>query len=496
LFPNFDIFSNQIDEGIFNESLRSFFRQQALRIAFTLPLFNEINYQYPKIEPLKTLIINKLLDFMLINKQQVRKFETQLSSARDVQVQPQSPSIEVKGMETIDRNDIALISLLKIGLNSEQRRSNFQKINDFIRKQKNQFKISNDGKCQYCNTLNINLSSREFDLTISDITDKQSTTTITDKGQLSLNSLLKNRLKAINEYAKIITNIKLTDTANKSVKSVSLTRDLIEHLPNVYEIFIKNVKIVEIDDSLNIFSKNLRIIEFHQNDLSELPATLFNEQSMLQHIVIDNNLINFIPKTIFLMGSLRALTLSRLNLTSLPDQWYQDVNVNEKNDDICDIRSLTISQTRIKQLPNDLFIYNKYLEQLTFQGVHLILPENEKQWSHMSIDLNHVTRQYCPNLLTIEEAKSIFTKYDYDNNGFLDYKELQHFNAFIFIHFPRLGDDLYKNSEFIQEAGLGGLFSSLFQFKSLTCLDLSFQAIRLIPPEIKSFKSLKILKLK
>ena len=142
----------------------------------------------------------------------------------------------------------------------------------------------------------------------------------------------------------------------------------------------------------------------------------------------------------------------------------------------------------------------------------------------MSADLNKVISMYCPNLLTVEEAKEIFQKFDYDKNEMLDFKELQHFNAFIFQKFPRMtidtelgsfkkGDKQTKkennNDENVAiptiETEHGNLphnldiFGNLyrvFKIKTLAYLDLSFQSIKKIPGAVSSLTNLKVLKLK
>ena len=142
----------------------------------------------------------------------------------------------------------------------------------------------------------------------------------------------------------------------------------------------------------------------------------------------------------------------------------------------------------------------------------MILPEIESQWANMTVDVNKVISMYCPNLMSIDEARVVFQRFDYDKNGLLDYKELQHLNAFIFKKFPRFGSDL-KGDEDDEEKKeslndstdknkLAIFFmdnSVLFTFYrcvSLTYLDLSFQAIKTVSRGIRKLKNLKVLKLK
>lgn len=124
------------------------------------------------------------------------------------------------------------------------------------------------------------------------------------------------------------------------------------------------------------------------------------------------------------------------------------------------------------------------------------MPKNESQWPFMSVVLDQVLEEYCPNLLTIDEATELFRRFDYDKNNALDYRELQHFNAYIFKHFPRAGENetekstttITKSTPRTTEVGgegneqvelnleFCGLPSRMFFVcYNLTYLDLSFQ---------------------
>ena len=192
------------------------------------------------------------------------------------------------------------------------------------------------------------------------------------------------KIETNKEYSKIITSIKLqVDDKERDKQSISLCNNLLDNLPNIGNISIKNIKINQIDSSINK-CLNLRNIELIQNDLKQFPSNLFKEieNCSLQQIIIDNNPLTELPVDLFLMQSLRSIVLTRLNIKELPDKWLND-DIN-----ISGIRSVYISNTKLKTLPTDLITGNYSLEQLTFQGVNLILPENESQWSFLMVDLN------------------------------------------------------------------------------------------------------------
>jgi Leucine-rich repeat (LRR) protein len=367
---------------------------------------------------------------------------------------------------------------------------NTDKFYQFIRQKIEESGISSDGQCKFCGVFNINLSN--FAL----------------KKGTSLNKFMHKSIKSNDEYSSIVTSIRLHDEEGKYLKdqnsekqddkiSITLNKKLLKYFPNLVNLTLKNLKINEIDESINkcIYLKN---IEFINNQLKDFPENLFNETTpLLDQIIIDNNPLTSLPYSIFTIDSLKSIVLTRLNIESLPDDWLDKIT-NEAN--VTNLRSIHIAQTRLQSLPKDLLVANKQLEQLTFQGVNLILPENENQWSNISADLDTIKNRYCPILLATEEADELFKKFDTDKNNLLDYKELQSFNAYIFKKFPRLEvlADLgsVKREKDSEKLDILASMYKIFEITTLTYLDLSFQAITSIPNGIGGLKNLKCLKLK
>ena len=438
----------EFDKKALSECLRSYFRQLSQRLAIALPLFYSLKYRLVKNASLKNLIIDEYGSYM------------------------ESEMIQAFEKKSVDPN------------------SETTKINQFIIRKIEEFGISSDGQCKFCGVFNINLSN--FAL----------------KKGTSLNKFMQKSIKSNNEYSAIVTSIRLHDEDGKYLQdqnaesqddkiSITLNKKLFKHFPNLVNLTLKNLKIDQFDESINqcIYLKN---IEFINNQLKEFPKNLFNETTpLLDQIIIDNNPLTNLPYSVFTIDSLKSIVLTRLNLDSLPDGWIDKIT-NEKNE--TNLRSIHIAQTRLQCLPTDLLVANKQLEQLTFQGVNLILPENESQWSKMSADLMLIKSRYCPILLSTEEAENIFKRFDVDKNNLLDYKELQSFNAYIFKKFPRL-EVLGDLGTVIREKKAENLeklasMNKIFQIPTLTYLDLSFQAIVSIPNSIGSCKNLKVLKLK
>ena len=324
----------------------------------------------------------------------------------------------------INEYNLELQNITKLSPKSSQ-------LDKFVQKNLDYFGMSSDGLCKYCNSFNLNMSNK------------------TNRQINSIDGFLTRTIETHNEYSKIITSIILTEDEqpNEGIQfkhSVALSKNILRNLPNLANISIKSIRISEIDEYIKE-CQLLKNIELVQNDLTSLSPNLFSISSMLNQVIIENNPITEIPVSLFGMQSLRVLKLSRLNLTSLPDKFLE--NLDSGNETCIGIRSLFISETRLNALPKDLIIGNISLEQLTFQGVKLILPENESQWSFLMVDYNKIKESYCPNLLSLKEAKAVFKRFDVDNNNILDFVELQKFNAFIFKHFPRLGEIIGRTNK-------------------------------------------------
>ncbi|CAF0782367.1 unnamed protein product [Brachionus calyciflorus] len=396
----------------FNQSLKQFYNQLSSCLSLIIPYFYEAKFRLDKSIPIKDIIIDESL----------KNFKTPQSSETSLQ----SP-IETNHNET--------------------------KLQDFVSQKIKEFSISSNGMCKYCNVFNLDLSSLSL------------------KQGASLDNFFKKALKQLDEFSSIITSINIRDSLDLTIsdpKSISLSRKIFKYLPNLVTITLNNVKISEIHTSINN-TEFLKNIEFQNNYLLEIPDDILTKNKSLTQIIIDNQPIREIPYSLFCLKNLKSLVLSRLNLEKLPVGW--------NNEDNCtNIKSLVISECKLENLPDDLISKNPSIEELTFQGVNLALLNNENQCPISSIELDKVIEMYCPNLLSLDEARALFTRFDADKNNFLDDKELQSFNAYIFKNFPRAKEITYT--------------------KTITYLDLSFQAIRKISDDIEIMENLKVLKLK
>jgi hypothetical protein len=300
-------------------------------------------------------------------------------------------------------------------------------LNAYLMAKANEFGIRANGSCKYCNLMNVNMSS---------VSNEAKPT------------FVENIVNQNGSYRKIITNINLFDSLptvyddsthsegqNKRANSkfrLNLNEFLFNNVPNIRNLSISNIDIEEFHESVQTL-KQLRNLELVDNSLTKLPNKI-TSLPMIQQIHIENNPITELPYDLFCNESLRSVVLSKLTLDSLPDDWFLDSEIEGVY-----LKCISITQTRIGNLPNDLLINCKHLEQLVYQGVHLILPESEQQWTQFYINLDTLVALYCPTLMSQNEAIQIFRKYDYDKNFVLNHLEIQHLNAYLFDHFERLG---------------------------------------------------------
>jgi len=152
-------------------------------------------------------------------------------------------------------------------------------MDNYIIDQMNKFSLVPNSVCKYCNVFNINLNNLSL------------------KSGTTIDRFMKKSAKSNEEYCKIITSIHLQDdisysesneNAKTELKSVSLSKKLLNYLPNLVSITIKNIKIDEINENISSL-KGLKNVELVNNQLAELPKNIFDVLSPINQIIIDNN---------------------------------------------------------------------------------------------------------------------------------------------------------------------------------------------------------------
>jgi hypothetical protein len=233
-------------------------------------------------------------------------------------------------------------------------------IEEYIFSKVMDFGINSNGMCKYCGIFNLNIDDMQL------------------KPGYKIDKLIKKLIKSNDEYSKLITSLNIVNSGANAlnvsneedeVYSISLMKSIFKNLPNLSNLSIQNIRIKEIESSIEECT-NMKNIELLNNDLSDLPENW----PPITQIIIDNNPLKTIPPNLFCIESLRSVVLNRLNIESLPDGWLQMCA-----DNICSIRSIRITQTKLRKLPEDLIVGNRSLEQLIFQGLYKDLVYTFKQ---------------------------------------------------------------------------------------------------------------------
>ena len=244
---------------------------------------------------------------------------------------------------------------------------------------------------------------------------------------------------------------------------------------------------IKLDESLFKKYPNLKYVRLQSNKLSfENPDGLFNDTELFR-VHFENNLINEIPASLLNLSSLRHLAIINNSIAQLKS----DVFKHNKNLKILELGSLSINQNNLKEsevllpdtltklilsgmpfsyIPFNLDVCFNSLTSFSFTGVEWPYPNDYGDSTYIKFDRLLV---YLNCIITEEQKKTLTNHFDDKSRG-LAPDEIYKFSAFLFKKFPRLGT----------------IPSIVFKMSNLTCLDLSFQAIKEIPDEIGLLRSL------
>ncbi len=246
-------------------------------------------------------------------------------------------------------------------------------------------------------------------------------------------------------------------------------------------------------------------LEFENNG-----DNFFNELKYICEISLENNQISSLPNSLFKSNNISSLRINN-PIKSLPDlkvfqsmKNLQNLELSEtdflKNkqnfNDAKIILSGNLKQLKIKYLQLDFlpfdFDYDSQLISLEIPGVPW-LDIDYFERTNTFITLKTLTEFYDKHF-TQEQIIKLFRHFDHDSNGYLTKEEAMKFNAFIFKRFSRLGDN---TNELSSDSKLqSGIPEDIFKLSFIKYLDLSYQAIRLIPEEIANLEHLNVLILK
>jgi leucine-rich repeat kinase 2 len=143
------------------------------------------------------------------------------------------------------------------------------------------------------------------------------------------------------------------------------------------------------------------------------------------------------------------------------------------------VRSLTLHQLQLKSLPFDLNDCKESLMCLIVRDVRW--PLVSECGGRMTLELFNEFAAEFYNQMSDKKWAQLFTQLDFKKKGYLDKDDILKLDAYIFKRFGRLRPtDTCPN----------GIPSMVFNLTNLYYLDLSYQAIRFVPDEIKSLVNL------
>jgi Leucine-rich repeat (LRR) protein len=231
------------------------------------------------------------------------------------------------------------------------------------------------------------------------------------------------------------------------------------------------VRIEEPQSVLNSF-KSLVRLDFENNKIDSLPESIFNLKSVAQ-LSVAFNPIKHLPNSFQYFKNLKVLKLESLTLSELTDTLVLPKK----------LEGLTAKSLPFKSVLFDFTHCSSSLTSLELSGVSWI---NVEDYSKNSVfTLEQITFKFR---IWLSEAQinKLFHTFDTKNKGYLNEEEMTKFNAFIYKRIPRLGSESTAGEKL-----KSGIPDVVFTLKNLTILNLSYQAIRFLPNEIKELSKLK-----
>ncbi len=281
-----------------------------------------------------------------------------------------------------------------------------------------------------------------------------------------------------------ISQEEVTDESKKRILKVSNTFAEMYKGLNFFEI---NNHDIEIESGCLDKLTDLREIQLIKNRITSIPPAIYNHKQ-LEVIRIIGNPVKSISAKEDLFENLPNLKYLELSFLKL--------NAKSQSKESIKLPSSLVELSLIG-LPVDFMIFDltncsKSLKKVTFRGVSWV-NIYDYGGNNAILSTDHcIFEMNTRNLIfTRKQINSLIQKFDDNGNGFLETEEVIKLNAYIFKNFLRLGLNLTKDEQNVQS----GIPSSIFTCVNLVELDLSYQAIRLIPDEIENLKNLKKLNL-
>ncbi|CAF0816500.1 unnamed protein product [Brachionus calyciflorus] len=256
-------------------------------------------------------------------------------------------------------------------------------------------------------------------------------------------------------------------------ETIDLNSEFVENFPELKMLGFINLKL-NFENSPNLFSKFkcLTLIQLENNQMAKLPESLFQMDTLESLDLSRNPLKNINEKLFIKLKNLKNLSLDNLSISKN--------DLNSKITLPMGLKKLVFSSIQFDELPFNFDQCKLSLESLKFSGIEWI----DSFFYTLNGD-RHIVQfdsviYTLQNFLTLDQITKLSAYLDADKKGYLGREECIKLSAFIFKKFPRLNT----------------ISPIIFEFKNLTHLDLSYQAIKSIPDEIYDLKKLKELILK
>lgn len=249
-------------------------------------------------------------------------------------------------------------------------------------------------------------------------------------------------------------------------KPVKIDSSLRKAYPHVHTIQIEKTS-VEFDDNGKTLAQfaDLKAIVLRKNNLTELPRSLVECQELRSLLVSDNPIKS--------LDSLERIgTMPKLEELWLTDLSATELKLERRIEMPASLRTLSVRGLSASTLQLDVSSCASSLDELTFVGVPW-LDLDSFGGNNTLISLENLAKA-MEHVFDPDTCRKLFQRFDHNNNGFLDKTEAMHFNAYVFRRFERLDQ----------------VPTSVYLLVNLTSLNLSYQAIRVVPDEIEALTNL------
>ncbi|KAL7013754.1 hypothetical protein ACKWTF_015562 [Chironomus riparius] len=169
-------------------------------------------------------------------------------------------------------------------------------------------------------------------------------------------------------------------SATSDATSTHFTSKICETFPNVLEIDFRNTKIETFEEASFRKCKNLAVLMLSDNKIKEIPEILLNENQNLEMLLMENILIDSVPRN-FLKSqrkSLRTFHITSKSSYKVPEDFFslfqnlEDLSIGnvvnfnfEWTKNLKSLKTLSITSCKIHKIPDNSFNDLKKLENLS-----------------------------------------------------------------------------------------------------------------------------------